>query len=74
MKQEIIIDEKDVKVKISICQKCNGIIRAAVVHQMCTKSKNDFFIEVMKYDLSVKTVSLLEYREDKSGWCNCKYT
>ena len=68
---ETRLADEYVKVNISICQKCNGIIRAAVEHQMNTKSKIEFLKEVMKYDLSVKTIPLLEYKEVKNHWCEC---
>lgn len=71
MQTETKLADEDVKIKLSLCQKCNGIVRAAVEHQMNTKSKNEFLKEVMKYDLSVKTIPLLEYREGKIDWCNC---
>ena len=56
------IEEKDVKVKMSICPDCGNAIRVAVEHTMDTKSKNEFAKEVMKNDLQVKTISLEEYR------------
>lgn len=56
------IEEKDVKVKMSICPECGNAIRVAVEHTMTTKTKNEFAKEVMKYDLQVKTISLEEYR------------
>ncbi len=65
------IKDEDVKIKMSVCQKCNGIIRVAVAHQMTTKSKNDFAKEAMKYDLAIKTISLFEYRQNKTDWCKC---
>jgi len=56
------IEEKDVKVKMSICPECGNAVRVAVEHTMTTKTKNKFAKEVMKYDLQVKTISLEEYR------------
>jgi hypothetical protein len=56
------IEEKDVKVKMSVCPECGNAIRVAVEHTMTTKSKNEFAKEVMKHDLQVKTISLEEYR------------
>lgn len=61
-------DEK-VNVKLSICNKCGGIVRVAVEHVMDTKSKNEFMREVFKYNLTVKTQPLLEYREQNAEWC-----
>jgi len=55
-------EERDVKVKMSICPECGNAIRVAVEHTMDTKSKNEFAKEVMKHDLRVKTISLDEYR------------
>jgi hypothetical protein len=59
------IEEKDVRIKMSICPECNNAIRVAVEHTMTNKSKNEFAKEVMKYDLQVKTISLEEYRNSK---------
>lgn len=56
------IEEKNVKVKMSVCPECGNAIRVAVEHTMTTKSKNEFAKEVMKHDLQVKTISLEEYR------------
>lgn len=66
------IKDEDVKIKVSCCGNCNGIIRAAVSHMMDIKSKNSFMKEVMKYNLSVKEIPLLEYREGYLKWCDCK--
>lgn len=68
---ERLPDEK-VFIKISSCNNCNGIIRAAVEHEMDTKMKNEFSKEVMKYNLNVSSISLLEYRKDFKQWCDCK--
>ena len=65
-----ITDEK-VIVKLSICNKCNGIVRCAVEHMMETKSKNEFAKEVMQYNLTVKSQPLLEYRAENAKWCEC---
>lgn len=56
------MEDKDVKVKMSICPECGNSIRVTVEHAMDTKSKNEFAKEVMNYDLQVKTISLEEYR------------
>ena len=56
------VQEKDVKIKMSVCPECGNAIRVAVEHTMDTKSKNEFMKEVMKLDLQVKTISLEEYR------------
>ena len=65
------LPEKEVKVKISYCQQCNGYVRLAIEHKMNTKSKNEFAKEVFKYDLSVKTISLIEYRNNIQEYCKC---
>ena len=66
------IEEKDVKVKISVCPECGNAIRVAVEHTMTTKSKNEFAKEVMQYNLSVKQQPLLEYHKSNTKWCGCK--
>ena len=71
MNKEKLPDE-EVNVKLSICGKCNGIVRVAVEHKMDRKSKNEFAKEVMEYNLSVKQQPLLEYRKANAEWCGCK--
>lgn len=71
MNKEKLPDE-EVNVKLSICGKCNGIVRVAVEHMMTTKTKNEFAKEVMQYNLSVKQQPLLEYRKANAKWCGCK--
>ena len=71
MNKERLPDEQ-VNVKISICGKCDGIVRVAVSHMMDRKSKNDFAKEVMECNLSVKEQPLLEYRKANAKWCECK--
>ena len=71
MNKEKLPDE-EVNVKLSICGKCNGIVRVAVEHMMDKKSKNEFAKEVMEYNLSVKQQPLLEYLFSNAGWCGCK--
>lgn len=56
------IEEKDVKVKMSICPSCGNAITVAIEHTMTTKSKNDFLKVVMSKNLQVKTISLEDYR------------
>ena len=65
------LPEEEVVVKISVCQKCNGVVRAAVKHCMNRKSKNDFAKEVMEYNLSVKEQPLLDYQKENADWCEC---
>lgn len=69
-KMERLAEEK-VVVKISVCNKCNGIVRTAVKHMMDRKSKKDFAKEVMEYNLSVKEQPLLDYRKENADWCKC---
>lgn len=66
------LPDEEVNVKMSLCGECEGIIRVAVEHMMDTKSKNSFGKEVVKYNLSVKSMPLLEYREKNPDWCSCK--
>ena len=56
------IEEKDVKVKMSICPECKNAIRVAIEHTMDKSSKRDFMKDVDKYNLDIKTISLEEYR------------
>ena len=61
--------EEDVQVKLSLCTKCGGIVRVAVLHSLTTKSKNEFLKEVFDFDLAVKTQSLLDFRREQADWC-----
>lgn len=70
MKNRPILSDEEVKIKLSLCNTCNGIVRAAAEHMMTTKSKNEFAKEVFKHNLSVKTISLLEYRKHELEWCD----
>lgn len=66
-----VLDE-DVKIKQSICPKCDGVVRSAVLHLLKGKSKNEFAKEVMDYNLSVREISLMEYRAaTTTQWCKC---
>jgi len=56
------MEEKDVKIKMSICPECGNAIRVAVEHTMDDESKIEFAMEVMEYDLQVMTMTLDEYR------------
>ncbi|OJV50532.1 MAG: hypothetical protein BGO31_14310 [Bacteroidetes bacterium 43-16] len=56
------MEDKDVKIKMSVCPECGNAVRVAVEHTMTTKSKKEFSNEVMNHDLQVKTISLEEYR------------
>lgn len=59
------IEEKDVKVKMSICPECKNAVRVAIEHTMDKSSKKDFMKEVYEYNLDIKTISLVEYRKSK---------
>jgi hypothetical protein len=72
MGNNINLPEEEVAVKISTCNKCGGIVRTAVEHLMDTKSKNEFAKEAMKHNLSIKTISLLEYQATETKWCECE--
>lgn len=63
--------ESEVNVKISVCQKCDKHVRVAVEHLMNNESIDEFNKEVFKFNLAVKTISLLEYRKLETGFCNC---
>jgi hypothetical protein len=63
-------DDK-VIIKISVCQKCNGVVRTAVKHMLQTKSKNEFMKEAMQYNLAIKEIPLLEMRKAEIKWCKC---
>lgn len=67
-----IIRDEAVIVKLSKCQKCNGIVRMAVKHMMNKKSLKEFSKEVMDYNLSVSEITLEEHRKNKNTFCNCK--
>ena len=56
------LDEKDVKVKMSICPECGSAVRLAIEHRMTDETKKEFMKEVAKYNLDIKTVSLEEYQ------------
>jgi len=53
------IPESKVLVKVSLCPTC-----------MTTKTKNSFAKEAMEHNLSIKEITLTEYRTAK--WCECK--
>lgn len=57
------IEEKDVKVKMSVCPECGNSCRIAVEHTMDKQSKKEFMKEVLNHNLDVKTISLEEYRK-----------
>ena len=61
-----------VNVKISTCPKCNGYFRIAVEHLIDKNSEKEFYNEIKKYKLNIKTMPLLEYRNETNKWCECK--
>jgi len=65
------LPDEQVLVKVSNCKKCTGIVRVAILHTMDAKSTGEFEREVKKHDLSVKTIPLLQYREEPPLWCRC---
>ena len=65
------LPEELVRVKLSTCQRCEGIVRCAVEHKMDKDSEKEFYKEVAKYKLNVKTIPLLEYRKNSPNWCEC---
>jgi uncharacterized protein YlaI len=56
------IEEKEVRVKMSICPECGSAVRLAIEHRMTVESKKEFMKEVLKHNLDVKTISIEEYR------------
>lgn len=64
--------EDEIKVKLSICNNCDGVVRAAIENEMTKSSKKDFIKEVLKYSLDIKTITLSKYRKNKPDWCDCK--
>lgn len=59
------LNEKDVKVKMSICPECGSAVRLAIEHKMDKSSKKNFMKEVEKYFLDIRTIPLIEYRHSK---------
>jgi len=70
MSTEEKLPDEDVKVKVSKCQTCQGVVRVAVEHKMDVKSKNRFAKEVMEHNLAVVSIPLLEYRKGVE-FCEC---
>lgn len=66
--------EEKKMLKVSICQSCNGWVRAAVLSyfQSDIKARNEFMREVANHNLAVKEVSLSEWQSDSIHHCNCK--
>jgi hypothetical protein len=67
------IQEKGVKVKMSICPKCGNAVRVAILHTMTKQSTKEFMKEVSEYNLDIKTISLEDYRKGIKLGCddNC---
>ena len=72
MKHKEIIEDKDVVVITALCPKCDGVVRAAVEHEMTIQTRNSFKQEVMDHELSVKKMSLEDYRKPVKVWCVCR--
>ena len=68
MKKEDLPDDQ-VNIKISICNRCGGLVTSAVEHLMSRSSKNSFAKEAFEYDLQIKTISLLEFRKTEFNFC-----
>jgi hypothetical protein len=66
------IEEKDVKVKMSICPECGNAVRVSILHTMTKESTKDFMKEVSKLNLDIKTISLEEYRKGIKLGCEEK--
>lgn len=67
---EKTIPDSRVKVKISKCPKCKGIVRAAVEHMMTIESSKEFYKECIKHNLGIDIVSLKKYRS-MTNYCEC---
>jgi len=59
-------------VLISKCNRCNNIVRAAVLDFLDAykTSAEEFEKEARKYNLQKEKITLIEYR--KREWCDCK--
>jgi len=73
MRKIVDLPDEEVDLKMSVCRKCNCMVCVAVKHMMTTKGKNSFLKDVFDYDLSVITVSLLEFRANVNNlkFCEC---
>lgn len=60
--------------KVSICQSCNGWVRACALPYFQTdrKARNEFMREVANYNLAVKEIPLEEWQNNSIEHCNCK--
>jgi hypothetical protein len=71
-RDDTTVPEDHVKVKMSICGNCNGFVRVYVEHMIGIIGKNEFMKEVLKHNLSVKEITLTEYRKNNPEMCSCK--
>lgn len=62
---------EEVEVKVGFCRKCKGTISAAVWHCLDKRERNSWMKEAGNDDLDVKTVPLLEYKENPNWGCKC---
>lgn len=65
------LPDEEVEVKISTCQKCDGIVTVAVSHLMTKQTMRAFYKDVINHDLLIKQQSLLDYRKENADWCKC---
>lgn len=67
-------DPEDKRLKVSICQSCNGWVRACALpyFQSNTRARNEFMKEVATYNLAVKEITLEEWKTNSIPHCNCK--
>ena len=56
------IAEEDVKVRMAMCQQCNNAVLVAIVHSIDKETNRDF-AKLVSEGCDIKTISLLEYRE-----------
>jgi hypothetical protein len=66
------LPDEEVEVKISICQKCDGIVTVAVSHLMDKQTMRSFYKDVVNHDLLIKQQPLLDYRKEDADWCKCE--
>lgn len=62
------------KLKISICPTCSGWVRASVLDYFNTdrKARNEFLKEVGQHNLSVREISLAQWKEEDIKHCSCE--
>ncbi len=64
--------DESIIIKISLCQTCTGIVRAAGKDDIGKHAIREFAREVTKHNLLVKEQTLAEYRKENAKWCKCK--